>query len=268
MGNQVSWKERISYGLGDTASNIVFQMITMYLMFFYTDVYGLNVAAVGTLFLVARIIDAFDSPIIGVMIDRTHTRWGKSRPYFLWLAIPFAVVAIMTFATPDFSNTGKLIYAYATYIILGILYAAINLPLTSLLTSMTSNSQERTIVNSVRMIFGQLGGLIVSVAALPLVAVFGNGNQQDGFLWTMVLFASVAVVFFFMTFANTRERVQLVGGKQTVPFKESIKALKGNYPWWLLLAINVFFWIAFTSKGQSTVFFLRTVRISCRSLMA
>ena len=181
MGNQVSWKGRISYGLGDTASNLVFQMITMYLMFFYTDVYGLNVAAVGTLFLVARIIDAFDSPIIGVLIDRTNTKWGKSRPYFLWLAVPFAVVAVMTFMTPDFGDTGKLVYAYVTYITLGILYTAINLPLTSLLPSMTSNSQERTVVNSVRMIFGQLGGLVVSIGALPLVAALGKGNQQQGF---------------------------------------------------------------------------------------
>ncbi|WP_106406101.1 MFS transporter [Paenibacillus solani] len=257
MGNQVSWKERISYGLGDTASNLVFQMITLYLMFFYTDVYGLNVAAVGTLFLVARIIDAFDSPIIGVLIDRTHTRWGKSRPYFLWLAVPFGLVAVLTFMTPDLSETGKIVYAYATYITLGILYAAINLPLTSLLPSMTGNSQERTVVNSVRMIGGQLGGLIVSIGALPLVAAFGQGNQQQGFLWTMILFASIAVVFFFITFANTRERVQTASSRQAVPFKESVKALKGNLPWWLLLFINVFFWVAFTSKGQSAVFFLK-----------
>ncbi|MFW5433495.1 glycoside-pentoside-hexuronide (GPH):cation symporter [Paenibacillus apiarius] len=257
MGNQVSWKERISYGLGDTASNLVFQMITMYLMFFYTDVYGLNVAAVGTLFLVARVIDAFDSPIIGVLIDRTNTKWGKSRPYFLWLALPFAIVAVLTFMTPDFGGTGKLVYAYVTYILLGILYAAINLPLTSLLPSMTSNSQERTVVNSVRMIFGQLGGLVVSIGALPLVAAFGKGNQQQGFMWTMSLFAAIAVVFFFTTFANTRERVQTADGNQAVPFRQSVKALKGNVPWWLLLVINVFVWVAMTGKGQSTVFFLK-----------
>ncbi|SMF86805.1 glycoside/pentoside/hexuronide:cation symporter, GPH family [Paenibacillus uliginis N3/975] len=257
MDNQVSWKERISYGLGDTASNLVFQMITMYLMFFYTDVYGLNVAAVGTLFLVARVIDAFDSPIIGVIIDRTHTKWGKSRPFFLWLAIPFGIVAVLTFMTPDFGNTGKLVYAYFTYIVLGILYAAINLPLTSLLTSMTSNSQERTVVNSVRMIFGQLGGLIVSIGALPLVAAFGKGNQQQGFLWTMVLFASIAVLLFFTTFANTRERVQMGDKNQVVPFKDGIKALKGNLPWWILLFMNVFFWVGMTSKGQSAVFYLK-----------
>ncbi|MGX4585325.1 glycoside-pentoside-hexuronide (GPH):cation symporter [Paenibacillus chitinolyticus] len=257
MGNQVPWKERISYGLGDTASNLVFQMITMYLMFFYTDVYGLNVAAVGTLFLVARIIDAFDSPIFGMLIDRTSTRWGKSRPYFLWLALPFAVVAVLAFMTPDISDTGKIVYAYITYITLGILYAGINLPLTSLLPSMTSNSHERTVVNSVRMILGQLGGLIVSIGTLPLVASLGKGDQQQGFLWTMVLFASVAAILFFITFANTRERVQTASGTQAIPFKEGVKALKGNLPWWLLLFLNLFFWIAFTSKGQSTVFFLK-----------
>lgn len=143
---QVPMKERISYGLGDTASNLVFTMVSTYLMFFYTDVFGLNVAAVGTLFLIARIIDAFDGPMIGVLIDRTSTKWGKSRPYFLWFSVPFGVVAVLTFMTPDLSASGKVIYAYVTYIILGIMYAAINIPLSSLLPSLTSSSQERTVV--------------------------------------------------------------------------------------------------------------------------
>ncbi|WP_314587431.1 MFS transporter [Paenibacillus terrigena] len=257
MKPEVSWKERISYGLGDTGSNLIFQMITLYLMYFYTDVYGLNLAAVGTLFLVARVIDAFDSPIIGVLIDRTNTKWGKSRPYFLWLSIPFAVVAVLTFMTPDFSDSGKLIYAYVTYIALGILYAGINLPLTSLLTSLTSNSQERTVVSSVRMIFGQIGALIVSIGTLPLVAAFGKGNQQQGFMLTIILFASVAVVLLFITFANTRERVQTADGNRAIPFKEGIKAIKGNTPWWLLLTIGLFMWIAMTGKGQSTIYFFK-----------
>lgn len=257
MKREVSWKERISYGLGDTASNLIFQMITLYLMFFYTDVYGLNVAAVGTLFLVARVIDAFDSPVIGILIDRTNTKWGKSRPYFLWLSIPFAVVAILTFMTPDFGDTGKLVYAYVTYILLGILYAGINLPLTSLLPSLTSDSQERTVVNSVRMIFGQIGGLVVSIGALKFVDLLGKGNQQKGFTLTMILFATVAVVLFFITFANTRERVQTAGGSKPVPFKEGVKAVKGNLPWWLLLVINVFMWLSITGKGQSTIYFFK-----------
>ncbi|WP_342047949.1 MFS transporter [Bacillus sp. OTU530] len=251
---QVPLKERISYGLGDTASNLVFTMVSTYLMFFYTDVFGLNVAAVGTLFLVARIIDAFDGPAIGVLIDRTSTKWGKSRPYFLWLAIPFAVVAVLTFMTPDLSPSGKVIYAYATYIVLGIMYAAINIPLSSLLPSLTSSSQERTVVNTFRMVGSQIGALIVNAAVLPLVAFFGKGNQQQGFLYTMILFASIAVVLFFTTFANTKERVQ-VNGNKPLPFKQGVKALKGNFPWWILLFLNVILFISLVVANQSTMYY-------------
>ncbi|MCR8642836.1 MFS transporter [Paenibacillus sp. N1-5-1-14] len=256
MENQVSWKERISYGLGDTASNLIFQVITLYLMFYYTDVFGLDVAAVGTLFLIARIIDALDGPIFGILIDRTNTKWGKSRPWFLWLCIPFAAVAILTFMTPDFSANGKLIYAYVTYILLGILYAGINLPLTSLLSSMTSNSHERTVINTVRMLLAQIGALIVSVGVMPFVAFFGKGNQQAGFQWTMTMFAAIAVVLFLITFKNTRERVQ-VNGNKPVPFKEGVKAIKGNTPWWLMLVLGVFMWMAMVGKGTALIYFLK-----------
>lgn len=252
---QVSLKERISYGLGDTASNLIFTVVTTYLMFFYTDVFGLNVAAVGTLFFVARLIDAFDGPIFGVLIDRTSTKWGKSRPYFLWLAIPFGVVSILTFMTPDLSPAGKIVYAYATYISLGILYAGVNIPLSSLLPSLTSNSQERTVVNTYRMVGGQAGAFIVNAAVLPLVAFLGGGNQQTGFLYTMILFASVGVALFFVTFANTRERVQSNGNKP-IPFKQGVKALKGNYPWWILLIVNVLLFISIIIGNQSTIYFL------------
>lgn len=140
--NQVGWKERISYGLSDTACNLVFQVIGTYLMFFYTDVFGLSLAAVGTLFLVARIIDALDAPIFGVLIDRTSTKWGKSRPYFLWLAVPFGIMATLTFFTPNLSDSGKSIYAYITYISVGIIYSGVNVPITSILPSLSSNPQE------------------------------------------------------------------------------------------------------------------------------
>ncbi|MFM9281244.1 MFS transporter [Paenibacillus jiagnxiensis] len=252
---QVPFHERISYGLGDVASNLVFTVISSYLMFFYTDVFGLNVAVIGTLFLVARIIDAFDGPAFGILIDRTSTRWGKSRPYFLWLAIPFGVVAVLTFMTPDLSPGGKLIYAYVTYILLGILYAGINIPLSSLLPSLTSNSRERTVVNTYRMVGAQIGALIVNAAVLPLVAFFGGGNKQNGFFYTMLMFASIAVVLFFVTFANTKERVQANNNKP-IPFKEGIKALKGNTPWWILLIVNVLLFISVIMGNQSSIFYL------------
>lgn len=254
---QVPLKERISYGLGDTASNLIFTVVTTYLMFFYTDVFGLNVAAVGTLFLVARLIDALDGPLFGVLIDRTSTKWGKSRPYFLWLSVPFGIVAILTFMTPDLSPTGKLVYAYVTYIALGILYAGVNIPLSSLLPSLTSNSKERTVVNTYRMVGGQGGAFIVNAAVLPLVAFLGGGNQQQGFLYTMTLFAVVGVLLFMITFANTRERVQPKNGNRPIPFKEGVKALKGNWPWWILLVVNVLLFISTIVMNQSTIYYLR-----------
>ncbi|WP_211748672.1 MFS transporter [Paenibacillus sp. Marseille-Q4541] len=256
MDKQVSWKERISYGLGDTASNLIFQTVTLYLMFYYTDVYGLNVAAVGTLFLLARIIDAFDGPIFGILIDRTTSKYGKSRPWFLWLSIPFAAIAILAFLSPDFGDTGKLAYAYITYILLNVLYAGINLPLTSILPSMSSDSQERTVVSSVRMILAQVGAIFVSIATLPLVDALGKGNQKQGFLLTMIIYSIVAVVFFLITFKNVRERVQ-VDGNRPVPFKEGVKAIKGNTPWWILLVTGLFVFISATAKGPATLYYFK-----------
>ncbi|OAB27141.1 sodium:solute symporter [Paenibacillus macquariensis subsp. defensor] len=256
MKNQVPWKERISYGLGDTASNLIFTTVTMYLMFYYTDVYGLNIAAVGTLFLIARIIDAFDGPIFGVLIDRTTSKYGKSRPWFLWLSFPFAIIAVLAFLSPDYGDTGKLAYAYLTYILLNVLYAGINVPLTSILPSLSSNSQERTVVSSIRMILAQVGALFVSIATLPLVAALGNGDQKKGFMLTMLIYAVVALVLFLITFKNVRERVQ-VNGNLPVPFKEGIKAIKGNTPWWILLATGLFVFIGVTAKGPATIYYFK-----------
>ena len=141
---ETKWPERISYGLSDAADNLVFQVMTTYLLFFYTDVYGLKPGAVAILFVVARIADTLESLLIGLMIDRTHSRFGKSRPFFLWYALPYVVFAILTFVTPDFSETGKLVWAYITYLGLGFFYTAVNVPITSVLPTMTQNERELT----------------------------------------------------------------------------------------------------------------------------
>ncbi|KKI93443.1 sodium:solute symporter [Bacillus sp. SA1-12] len=252
--NQVGWKERISYGLSDTACNLVFQVIGTYLMFFYTDVFGLSIAAVGTLFLVARVIDALDAPLFGVLIDRTNTRWGKSRPYFLWLAVPFGVMATLTFFTPDLSYQGKLIYAYITYISVGIIYSGINIPVTSILPSLSSNPQERTVLGTVRSIGGQMGAIIVTVATLPIVSVLGGGDDQKGFFWTMLIFSAFGVVMLLITFKNTKERV-ILPGKKVTPFKEGIKAIRGNLPWFIMIFLNFIYWMGQTIKNQTTVYY-------------
>lgn len=144
------WPERISYGLSDAADNLIFQMMTTYLLFFYTDVYGLTPSAVAILFVVARVADVVESFIIGIMIDHTHSRFGKSRPFFLWYSVPYVAFAILTFVTPNFSYGGKMIWAYVTYLGLGFLYTAVNLPITSILPTMSQNTRELTLLGVIR----------------------------------------------------------------------------------------------------------------------
>ena len=254
MKKQVGWRERVSYGLSDTASNLIFQMITIYLMFFYTDVYGISASAVATLFLVTRILDAFADPLMGIIIDKTNSKWGKSRPYFLWLGVPFAIIAIMTFYTPDIGYTGKIVYAYITYTLLGIIYSGINIPITSILPSMTSNPQERTELASIRMMFAFVGILIVSVGTLPMVKLLGGGDQQKGFFLTMILFAVIGGVLFVNTFVNVKERV-VSSHDKPLPLRESMKAIKGNLPWFLLLISGFIQMTIMTMSMQTTVYF-------------
>lgn len=253
--NQMPWKERISYGLGDTASNLIFQMTTLYLMYFYTDVFGLNPAAVAMLFLVARVIDAIVEPFIGVMIDRTQTKWGKCRPYFLWLAVPFSITAVLMFMTPDLGDTGKLVYAYISYTALGIMYSGINLPLSAILPSLTSDSNERTVVNTVRMVFAVIGSVVVSAGTMPLVQAFGKGNEAKGFLTTVVLFSVVALLLFLNMFANTKERVKAINEKP-IPMREGVKAIKGNTPWLIMLLLSLFLWITTSIQGQTSIYYM------------
>jgi GPH family glycoside/pentoside/hexuronide:cation symporter len=253
--NQMPWRERISYGLGDTASNLIFQMTTLYLMYFYTDVFGLNPGAVAVVFLVARVIDAIVEPFIGVMIDRTQTKWGKCRPYFLWLAVPFSLTVVLMFLTPDFGDTGKLVYAYISYTVLGIMYSGINLPLSAILPSLTSNSNERTVINTVRMIFAVIGVVTVSAGTMPLVKAFGGGDQAKGFLVTMILFSSIALLLFLNMFANTKERVKAIDEKP-LPMREGVKALKGNVPWLIMLLMSLFLWITTSIQGQTSIYYM------------
>lgn len=252
----VSWLERISYGLGDTASNLTFQMVSMYLMFFYTDVFGISAAVVATLFLVSRIWDAVNDPLMGAVIDRTNTKWGKCRPWFLWMAVPYAIIAVLTFTVPDLSMTGKIVWAYATYIAYGMVYTAINIPFSAILPSLTANIQERTDVTAVRMIFGMSGGIMVSMLTMPLVEKLGAGNPAKGFQMTMVIFAIIAAGLFFLTFRNTRERVQ-PRSKKAIPLKEGVKAIKGNWPWVLILVLNMFLWIGMTMKNSSIMYYFQ-----------
>ena len=235
---KLSIKEKAGYGFGDLASVLYWQTVTAYLLYFYTDVFGITAAAAGTMILFSRLWDGINDPLMGLIADRTQTRWGKFRPYLLWMALPLAVAGVLTFTTPDLGPSGKLIYAYVTFNLFMMLYTAINIPYSSLLGVITPDPIERTSVSSYKYVFAYISGTIVSALALPLSASLGNGNEARGWQLTMVVFGIAAVLFFVITFLSTHERVQ-PPQTQNSSVRQDFKDLFSNGPWVLLLVVTL-----------------------------
>lgn len=258
--DKVSLKEKFGYGLGDTASNIVFQVVIGFLLFFYTDVFGIEAAAVGTLFLVVRLFDAITDPIMGGLADRTNTKWGKYRPYLLWCSIPYGILAVLAFTTPDLSESGKLIYAYITYTLLMTVYTAINIPYSALGGVMTASPTERASVQSWRFALAMAGGAIVTASVLPLVEFFGEGDQQKGFQWAMIVLSTFAMFCFIACFSLTQERVTMPPTKSTSfvtgVWSDFAKMLQ-NDQWRIIAIISVFLLISVAMRGATTPFYVR-----------
>lgn len=239
MHDKISLKEKIGYGLGDAASSMFWKIFSMYLLFFYTDVFGLAPAVVGTMFLITRIWDSCFDPIVGIIADRTKTKWGKFRPYLLWVAIPFAVIGVLTFYTPDFDEKGKIIYAYVTYSLMMMIYSLINVPYASLLGVMSSDRKDRNTLSSYRMVFAFGGSLLALWLIEPLVNYFGgNLNSKTGWLATITIFGIITTVFFWACFFFTKERVKPIENEQS-NLKEDLKDLLKNKPWWILLGAGI-----------------------------
>ncbi|MEN2400500.1 MFS transporter [Flavobacterium sp. MC2016-06] len=239
MHDKISLKEKIGYGLGDAASSMFWKIFSMYLLFFYTDVFGLAPAVVGTMFLITRIWDSCFDPIVGILADRTKSKWGKFRPYLLWVAIPFAVIGVLTFYTPDFDEKGKIIYAYVTYSSMMMIYSLINVPYASLLGVMSSDRKERNTLSSYRMVFAFGGSLLALWLIEPLVNYFGGSlNSKTGWLATISVFGVITTLFFWGCFLFTKERVKPIGDEQN-NLKEDLKDLLKNRPWWILLGAGI-----------------------------
>jgi glycoside/pentoside/hexuronide:cation symporter, GPH family len=235
-------KEKIGYGFGDAASSMFWKLFSMYLMFFYTDIFGISAVVVGTMFLVTRIWDAAFDPFVGILADRTETKWGKFRPYLLWVMVPFGIMGVITFSTPDFGMTGKIIYAYITYSLMMMVYSLINVPYASLMGVMSSDGKERTSLATFRFIFAFGGSLLVLALAKPLSDIFSNMgggavNLQFGWQMATVVFAIIAIIFFWFTFSWTRERVKPITEKTSL--KHDLKDLWVNRPWFILLGAGI-----------------------------
>ncbi len=255
-GQRISVVEKVGYGLGDTATNLVWRTLMVFLPIFYTDVFGITAASVGTLLLVCRFWDGITDFIMGLIADRTDTRWGKFRPWILWMAVPFGILTILTFTTPDLSTSGKLIYAYITYSGLIIVFTASNVPYSALMGVMSPDANERTSLSSYRFFFAFLGGLITQGLNIYLVDFFGHGNDVLGYKYTMMLFAILSVIFFVITFLTTKERVK-TKKIQHSSLKLDLKDLFKNQPWLILFLLGVFFVTMTTLKQGVTMYYFK-----------
>jgi GPH family glycoside/pentoside/hexuronide:cation symporter len=233
-------REKIGYGFGDLASVLFWQTIMVYLLYFYTDVFGLTAKAAGLMFFVSRILDAFFDVVIGMTADRTKSRWGKFRPYILWGAVPLAVSAVLAFSTPSFADTGKLVYAYITFISFMFLYSTVNIPYTALLGVISGDPIERADAATSKFIGAFSAGIIVSATALPLAKYFGEGNDAKGWHMTMIIYGAAAVVFLLVTFLSVRERVQPIA-KERTNVASDLHDLSLNVPWILLFIVTILF---------------------------
>ncbi len=259
---KLSVKEKLGYSLGDTASHFVWDLVGFWLLIFYTDIYGLSPYLAGVIMFMGSIWDAVMDPVVGVISDRTNTRWGKFRPYLLFGAVPYAILAVMAFSTPDFGEKGKFVYALLTCLLLRTAYAFVNLPYSSLGAVMTNDSNERAGLNTYRFIAAYIGQFVVTGAALYLVkwlGAWGNAgvvNQAQGYQLTVTLFGVLSIIFFLVAFATTKERVS-APKKQDTNVLRDFKYLFMNKAWIVLTVVGIVSFIMFAMQNAAIAYYFK-----------
>jgi len=242
FASRLSFGTKISYGTGDFASNMSWQLVTTFLMFYYTDIYGLTPAVVGLLLLVVRIWDGINDPIMGLIMERTRSKYGRFRPYLLYAPLFMAAANIFAFRVPDLGTVGKIIYAYVTYLCLEAAFTAVNVPYGALATVMTQDHDERTTLNSFRMFSTTIASLVVGTLTMPLIQKLGSGNMQKGFFMTAVIYSLISTPLFWLVFINCREVISPPEG-QKLTLKGSLFSVIKNQPL-ILVLIYVFLWLS------------------------
>jgi glycoside/pentoside/hexuronide:cation symporter, GPH family len=253
---RLSFFEKAGYSLGDGAANFVFMTMILFQLNFYTDTMGLAAATAGSLLLVGRLWDAFFDPMMGLMADRTNTRWGKFRPWVLWTAIPWGVVMVVAYTTPNFSTTGKIFYACVTNMLLMTLYSANNTPYSAMTGVMTGDVNERTSLSSFRFVSAMIAQLIVGGFTLPLVAKFGHGDNAKGWQITMALWATICVILFVITFATTKERIQ-PDPKQKSDAKKDFSTLLKTGPWIAMFVLTLAHFSVLAMRGGTLSYYFQ-----------
>lgn len=258
----IGFKEKVSYGFGDMASSMFWKIFGMYMLYFYTDVFGLAPAAVGTMFLITRIWDSGIDPVFGVISDRTRSRWGKFRPWILFGAVPFSVIGVLTFLVPPetWSSSARLLYAYVTYTSMMMIYSAVNVPYASLLGVISPDGHDRNILSSYRMFFAYAGSFIALALVEPLVRTFsdlgGIHSEARGWALTISVIGVLCTLLFLFCFAGVRERVQPVAERQGSVWSD-LKDLCRNRPWWILLGAGIAALIFNSIRDGATIYYFK-----------
>lgn len=258
MIQKLSVGEKVGYALGDMAANFVFQAMLALQLDFYTHTFGLTAAQAGTLFLVVGLSVACFNPVMGMIADRTKSKSGKFRPWLLWTAVPFGIISILTFTTPQLSPGAKIIYAWTTYILLRVVYTVNNVPYASLTAVMTQDPDERTSISSYRQIAANSAGFIVQSLAVPLVAILGGSNSARGYQLTMGLLSVLSVIFFIISFFATKERIQ-PDPQQKTSLGQDLSDLFSNRPWVVLFLVTLFYFSAILVRGNVMLPYFRYV---------
>lgn len=253
---KLSLKEKLGYACGDVASNFYWRVFDVFLFIFYTDVFGIPAAAVGTMMLVTRLVDAFSDPLMGALADRTQTKYGKFRPYLLWGILPLAAAGVLTFTVPDLDESGKIVWAYATYIFMMLAYTFINVPYGALLGVVTGNTQERTTLTSFRFIGAFSGGSLVAFLTPELVSYLGNGDEVTGWQLTMGFYGVIAAMLFSFSFYSTKERISPSVNQKT-PVLQDIKDLTKNKPWIVLFCLALIIMMTISLRGSTGTFYFK-----------
>lgn len=253
---KLSVVEKIGYSLGDLAANLIFQTLVTFLGFFYTDVYKIPAGKASFIITFFGFAGAFFNIIMGAIADRTNTRWGKYRPWILWTAIPFGVISLLAFSTPNFGESGKLIYAATTYFLLVIIYSANNLPYSALSGVLTSDMKERNSLSSYRFVAVMVAQFIIQSLLLPLALSVGHGDKAKGFEKVMLVFAIVGVICFIITFLTTKERVKPAQVEKS-SVKQDLTDLTKNKPWIIMLILTILVFITLALKGGMNIFYCK-----------
>jgi GPH family glycoside/pentoside/hexuronide:cation symporter len=257
VNEKLSVIEKVGYSLGDLAANLIFQTFVTFLAFFYTDVFRIPAGTASSIIFWGGLIGGvLFNPIMGLIADRTNTRWGKFRPWILWTAVPFGVFSLLAFTTPDLGEQGKIYYAAITYTLLVIIYAANNLPYAALSGVLTGNMKERNSLSAYRFVAVMIAQFVIQVLLLPLVLMLGDGDQAVGFQKAMLFFAIVGTIFFIITFFTTKERV-VPTPEQKSTVKQDLTDLFQNKPWILTLFVTVLVFITLALKGGTYIYYFQ-----------